>query len=142
MKECNYSAYDRSANYVAEVNRPYAVSKPGSFLPADDDLRALIGFGTTVIQGIAGICQMFTQSEVATAKIAADSRVASSKLPLIQEEIKRLGARIDKMSFLLFEKYIGTELTQAQMQEKAQLEEMIKRDQAQLDKLLQYAMIP
>lgn len=142
MKEYNFSTFERPVNYAAEGNQPVAANYQTWLAPVDNDLQALMGFGTVVIQGIAGIAQMFAQSDVATAKINADSRVASSKLPLIHEEIKRLGARIDKMSFLLFDKYSGSELTQSQMREKNSLEEMIRRDQAQLDRLLQYAMIP
>lgn len=127
---------------VKSGTMPIAVDNTSWLSSVDNELQALIGFGACVAQGAMGIAQIFAQSEVSVAKIDADAKTTSSRMPLIHEEIKRLGARIDKFSLILLDKYAAPNLTSEQKREKEKLEEMIKKDQQQLDKLLQYAMTP
>lgn len=141
---------------------PAAVNNTSWLASIDNEFQALVGFGACVAQGVIGITQMLTQSEISVAKIDAESRVAqsniensmklqvskveaeakiiSSMMPLIHDEIKRLGGHIDKISTLLLDKFTATDLTKEQIQEKEKLERMMEQDQLQLDKLLQYAM--
>lgn len=141
---------------------PATGNNPSWLAAVDNEFQALVGFGACVAQGVIGITQMLTQSEISVAKIDAEARVAqsniennlklqvskveadakiiSSTMPLIHDEIKRLGGRIDRISTLLLDKFTATDLTREQIQEKEKLERMMEQDQIQLDKLLQYAM--
>lgn len=106
----------------------------------ENEMQAFLGFGVCVVQGAMGVAQMFAQSEISVAKIHADAKTITSKMPLIHEEIKRLGTSIDKFCTLLLDKYSAPNLTSEQYKEKGKLEEMMKKDQMQLNNLLQYAM--
>lgn len=156
MEEYRNSLADKSGNMPAALNQPSWLAS------VDNEFQALVGFGACVAQGVIGIAQMFAQSEIEVAKIDAESRIAqsqmenslklqaskveadakviSSAMPVIHDEIKRLGARIDKVNSLLLDKYTAIDLTQEQMRDKDKLEKMMEQDQLQLDKLLKCAM--
>lgn len=61
-------------------------------------------------------------------------------MPIFQEEIKRLGARIDSLSAIILEKYSAIDLSQTQQKERDNLERLIEHNQKQLDDLLHHVM--
>ncbi len=123
---------------------PVNINNPSWLASIDKDFQDLVGFGACVAQGVIELSRMFAQTEMTVAKIDAESRVVQSKItsvmPMIHEEVKRLGARIDRVSSLLLDKYTASDLTREQAKEKENLEKMMEQDQHKLDKLLQCAM--
>lgn len=128
----------------------------------DNEFQALVGFGACVAQSVIGMAQTIGQSEVMCAKINAETALAKTKvenegrlqtallekesqiiastMPIFQDEIKRLGTRIDSLSTIILEKYSATDLSQTQQKERDNLEKLIEHNQKQLDNLLQHVM--
>ncbi len=128
----------------------------------DNEFQALIGFGACVAQSVMGIAQSIGQSEVMCARINAEtalakmkmenegrlkaamlekeSQIIASTMPIFQEEIKRLGARIDSLNAIILEKYSAIDLSQTQQKERDNLEKLIEHNQKQLDNLLHHVM--
>ena len=128
----------------------------------DNDFQALVGFGACVAQSVMGIAQSISQSEIMCARINAEttlakmkmenegrlkaamlekeSQVIASTMPIFQEEIKRLGVRIDSLSSIILEKYSAIDLSQTQQKERDNLEKLIEHNQKQLDNLLHHVM--
>lgn len=128
----------------------------------DNEFQALVGFGACVAQSVIGMTQALGQSEIMCAKINAEaslakmkvenegrrqtamlekeSQIIASTMPIFQEEIKRLGARIDSLSAILIEKYSAIDLSQTQQKERDNLERLIEHNQKQLDNLLHHVM--
>lgn len=113
-------------------------------------------------QSVMGIAQSIGQSEVMCARINAEtalakmkmenegrlkaamlekeSQIIASTMPIFQEEIKRLGARIDSLNAIILEKYSAIDLSQTQQKERDNLEKLIEHNQKQLDNLLHHVM--
>lgn len=128
----------------------------------DNEFQALVGFGACVAQSVIGMTQALGQSEIMCAKINAESalekmkmenegrlqtamlekesQIIASTMPIFQEEIKRLGARIDSLSAIILEKYSAIDLSQTQQKERDNLERLIEHNQKQLDELLHHVM--
>lgn len=128
----------------------------------DNEFQAIVGFGVCVAQSVMGIAQSIGQSEIMCAKINAETALAKTKvenegrlqtamlekesqiiastMPIFQEEIKRLGARIDSLSAILLDKYSAIDLSQTQQKERDNLEKLIESNQKQLDELLHHVM--
>ena len=128
----------------------------------DNEFKALVGFGACVAQSVIGMAQTFGQSEIMCAKINAEnalakmkvenegklqtamlekeSQIIASTMPIFQEEIKRLGARIDSLSAIILEKYSAIDLSQTQQKERDNLEKLIEYNQKRLDDLLHHVM--
>lgn len=123
----------------------------------DNEFQALVGFGAIVAQSVIGIAQTLGQSEIMCAKINAEtalakikaenegrlqtamlekeSQIIASTMPIFQEEIKRLGERIDNLNAIIIEKYSAIDLSQTQKKERDNLEKLIECNQKQLDNL-------
>lgn len=128
----------------------------------DNEFQALVGFGACVAQSVIGMAQAIGQSEIMCAKINAEtalakmkvenegrlqtamlekeSQIIASTMPIFQEEIRRLGARIDSLSAIILEKYSAIDLSQTQQKERENLEKLIEQNQKQLDDLLHHIM--
>lgn len=128
----------------------------------DNEFQALVGFGACVAQSVIGMTQALGQSEIMCAKINAESalekmkmenegrlqtamlekesQIIASTMPIFQEEIKRLGARIDRLSTIIIEKYSAIDLSQTQQKERDNLKKLIEHNQKQLDELLHHVM--
>ena len=128
----------------------------------DNEFQALVGFGACFAQGIMGMAQIISQADIMCAKIEAETTIAKTKMenegklqvamlekesqiitssmPIFQEEIKRLGTRIDSLNAILIEKYSAIDLSQTQQKERENIEKLIESNQKQLDDLLHYVM--
>lgn len=128
----------------------------------DNEFQALVGFGAYVAQSVIGMTQALGQSEIMCAKINAEaslakmkvenegrlqtamlekeSQIIASTMPIFQDEIKRLGARIDCLIAIILEKYSAIDLSQTQQKERDNLEKLIEQNQKQLDDLLHHVM--
>lgn len=114
----------------------------------DNKFQALVGFGACVAQSVIGMTQAIGQYQIMCAKINAEtalakmkvenegrlqtamlekeSQIVASAMPIFQEEIKRLGARIDSLSTIMLEKYSAIDLNQTQQKERDNLEKFIE----------------
>lgn len=153
---------DNNSSVEAKELRPINLEGSPWLTNIDNEFQALIGFGACVAQSIIGMAQAIGQSEVMCAKINAEtalakmkvenesrlqtamlekeSQIIASTMPILQEEIKRLGARIDSLSAIILEKYSATDLSQTQQKERDNLEKLIEHNQKQLDELLHHVM--
>lgn len=142
--------------------RPINLENTSWLTNIDNEFQALVGFGACVAQSVMGIAQSIGQSEIMCAKINAEtalakikvenegrlqtamlekeSQIIASTMPIFQEEIKRLGARIDSLNAIILEKYSAIDLSQTQQKERDNLEKLIEHNQKQLDNLLQHVM--
>lgn len=151
-------------NSMAETKelQPINLENTSWLTNIDNEFQALVGFGTCVAQSVMGIAQAIGQSEIMCAKINAESALAkikvenegrlqtamlekesqiiASTMPIFQEEIKRLGARIDSLSAIIIDKYSAIDLSQTQQKERDNLEKLIENNQKQLDNLLHHVM--
>lgn len=80
------------------------------------------------------------EGRLQTAMLEKESQIIASTMPIFQEEIKRLGARIDSLSAIILEKYSAIDLSQTQQKERENLEKLIEQNQKQLDELLHHIM--
>ena len=80
------------------------------------------------------------EGRLQTAMLEKESQITASTMPIFQEEIKRLGARIDSLNAIILEKYSAIDLSQTQQKERDNLEKLIENNQKQLDALLHYVM--
>lgn len=85
--------------------------------------------------------QMENEGRLQTAVLEKESQIIASTMPIFQEEIKRLGARIDNLSAIILDKYSAIDLSQTQQKERDNLEKLIKHNQKQLDELLHHVMV-
>lgn len=152
-------------NSLSKIKEPKAINleSPSWLTNIDNEYQALVGFGASVAQCVIGITQAIGQSEIMCAKIDAEtslakikmenegrlqtallekeSQIIASTMPIFQEEIKRLGARIDSLSTIIIEKYSAIDLSQTQQKERDNLEKLIEYNQKQLDDLLHHVMV-
>ena len=80
------------------------------------------------------------EGRLQTAMLEKESQIIASTMPIFQEEIKRLGTRIDSLNAIMLEKYSAIDLSQTQQKERDNLEKLIDYNQKQLDNLLHHVM--
>ncbi len=80
------------------------------------------------------------EGRLQTAMLEKESQIIASTMPIFQEEIKRLGERIDNLNAIIIEKYSAIDLSQTQKKERDNLEKLIECNQKQLDNLLHHVM--
>ena len=83
---------------------------------------------------------MENEGRLQTAVLEKESQIIASTMPIFQEDIKRLGARIDNLSAIILDKYSAIDLSQTQQKERDNLEKLIEHNQKQLDELLHHVM--
>lgn len=84
--------------------------------------------------------QMENEGRLQTAVLEKESQIIASTMPIFQEEIKRLGARIDNLSAIILDKYSAIDLSQTQQKERDNLEKLIEYNQKRLADLLHHVM--
>ena len=153
---------DNNTSTETKELQPIKLESTSWLANIDNEFQALVGFGAFVAQSVMGIAQSISQSEILCARINAEtdlakmkmenegrlkaamlekeSQVIASTMPIFQEEIKRLGARIDSLSSIILEKYSAIDLSQTQQKERDNLEKLIEHNQKQLDNLLHHVM--
>lgn len=62
----------------------------------------------------SGKTKVENEGRLQTALLEKESQIISSTMLIFQDEIKRLGARIDSLNTIILEKYSATELSQTQ----------------------------